>query len=186
MKYISKGLVAPGSTEHILHITRCGFKFELTGVKAALWLNGRRGFDAVEDANPVHCRELRHLGRMGLAELTEPGPAGEYRTLSRCIIVPTARMRIPSNGNERFVLTWLHEAGLHLTMAEMTFLLEHRVEPSSELLGKANVQALTERIYTPETVKDNALEILMERVSCRDEAVRAVLALLKKRLVVLL
>ena len=42
MKYISKGIVVEGSTEHILRLTRCGYDFQLTGEQAVLWLNGRR------------------------------------------------------------------------------------------------------------------------------------------------
>ena len=38
MKYISKGIVVNGSTEQILHVTRCGVDFQLTGEQAALWL----------------------------------------------------------------------------------------------------------------------------------------------------
>ena len=44
MKYISKGIVVNGSTEQILHVTRCGVDFQLTGEQAALWLNGRFAF----------------------------------------------------------------------------------------------------------------------------------------------
>ena len=40
MKYISKGLVVEGSTEHILKIQRGGYEFQLTGDRARLWLNG--------------------------------------------------------------------------------------------------------------------------------------------------
>ena len=39
MKYISKGLVVEGSTEHILKIQRGGYEFQLTGDRARLWLN---------------------------------------------------------------------------------------------------------------------------------------------------
>ena len=44
MKYIAKGLVEQGSTEHILKIQRGGHTFQLTGIQAGLWLNGRFGF----------------------------------------------------------------------------------------------------------------------------------------------
>ena len=84
------------------------------------------------------------------------------------------------------MLTWLRGAELHLTMAELVFLCEHLVEPSPELFDEGNAQALTERIYTPETIQDNALEKLMERAGRRDEAVKAVMSLLRKKLAVLL
>ena len=37
MKYIAKGLVEQGSTEHILKIQRGGHTFQLTGIQAGLW-----------------------------------------------------------------------------------------------------------------------------------------------------
>ena len=36
MKYIAKGLVEQGSTEHILKIQRGGHTFQLTGIQAGL------------------------------------------------------------------------------------------------------------------------------------------------------
>lgn len=51
MKYISKGMVSKASTEDILHVTRCGVDFQLTGLQADLWLNGRFGFSEVKEGN---------------------------------------------------------------------------------------------------------------------------------------
>ena len=186
MKYIFKGYVVEGSTEHIMRVSHFGREFQLTGVKAALWLNGHGRFDAIDETNNIYRRELEHLRRMGLIEPVESDDAGEYRALTRCIIVPTVKERVFLSRDEKFMLTWLRCAGLHLTMAELVFLCEHRVEPSPELLGEGNAQALTERIYTPETIQDNALEKLMECAKCRDEAVKAVMSLLRKKLAVLL
>ena len=185
MKYISKGYVVEGSTEHIMRVSHFGREFQLTGVKAALWLNGHGRFDAIDETNNIY-RELEHLRRMGLVEPVETDAAGEYRALTRCIIVPTVKERVFLSRDEKFMLTWLRGAGLHLTMAELVFLCEHLVEPSPELFDEGNAQALTERIYTPETIQDNALEKLMERAGRRDEAVKAVMSLLRKKLAVLL
>ena len=110
----------------------------------------------------------------------------ENTALTRCIIVPTVKERVFLSRDEKFMLAWLRGAGLHLTMAELVFLSEHRVEPSPELLSEGNAQALTERIYTPETIRDNALEKLMERAGCLGEVVNAVMSLLRKKLAVLL
>ena len=84
MKYIAKGLVEQGSTEHILKIQRGGHTFQLTGIQAGLWLNGRFGFAKAEENNSWHRKELRHLQRLGLAEVTEDSAAGEYRALTQC------------------------------------------------------------------------------------------------------
>ena len=72
MKYISKGIVAEGSTEHILKIQRGGYEFQLTGDRARLWLNGRFGVADADGTNPRYVKELLHLKRVGLTE-----PAGE-------------------------------------------------------------------------------------------------------------
>lgn len=186
MKYISKGYVVEGSTEHIMRVSHFGREFQLTDVKAALWLNGHGRFDTIDETNNIYRRELEHLRLMSLVESVEADATGEYRALTRCIIVPTVKERVFLTRDEKFMLTWLRGAGLHLTMAELVFLSEHGVKPSPELLGEGNAQALTERIYTPETIQDNVLEKLMERAGCRDETVKAVMSLLRKKLAVLL
>ena len=61
MKYISKGIVAEGSTEHILKIQRGGYEFQLTGDRARLWLNGRFGVADADGTNPRYVKELLHL-----------------------------------------------------------------------------------------------------------------------------
>lgn len=71
-------------------------------------------------------------------------------------------------------------------MAELTFLLEKRIAPSENWLGEENRQALTEAIYTQETIFDNVLEAQMEHAQSRDVAVGAVLSLLKKKRIILL
>lgn len=188
MKYIAKGLVEQGSTEHILKIQRGGHTFQLTGIQAGLWLNGRFGFAKVEENNPWHRKELRHLQRMGLAEVTEDSDAGEYRALTQCVLIPAkpGKLRLPLNKQEAQTLQWLREAGLRLTMAELVSLEEHGVKPVPELLGEENSQALTETIYTQENIQDTILEAQMEHAFCRDRVVKAVLGLLKKRRVLVL
>ena len=188
MKYISKGLVVEGSTEHILKIQRGGYEFQLTGNRARLWINGRFGFTQSDDTNPWYRRELEHLRRVGLAEPAEEGPAGEYRALTQCVFVPAkpGKLPFPLTRLESQTLQWLQKAGLRLTMAELVCLQEHGIKPEPQLLGEENRQALTEAIYTQQTIFDNVLEAQMERASCREEMVRAVLGLLKKKRIVLL
>ena len=79
MKYISKGLVVEGSTEHILKIQRGGYEFQLTGDRARLWLNGRFGVADVDGTNPRYVKELLHLKRVGLAEPIGEETEGVYR-----------------------------------------------------------------------------------------------------------
>lgn len=188
MKYISKGLVVEGSTEHILKIQRGGYEFQLTGDRARLWLNGRFGVADADGTNPRYVKELLHLKRVGLTEPVGEEPEGVYRAMTQCVLVPAkaGRLRAPLNPLESQTLLWLREAGLRLTMAELVCLREHGIAPSAELLGEENRQALTETIYTQETIFDNVLEAQMERAACREEMVRAVLGLLKKKRIVLL
>lgn len=188
MKYISKGLVVEGSTEHILKIQRGGYEFQLTGDRARLWLNGRFGVADADGTNPRYVKELLHLKRVGLAEPIGEEPEGVYRALTQCVLVPakTGRLWAPLNPLESQTLQWLREAGLRLTMAELVCLRERDIRPEPGLLGEENRQALTEAIYTQQTIFDNVLEAQMERASCREEMVRAVLGLLKKKRIVLL
>ena len=68
MKYISKGIVVNGSTEQILHVTRCGVDFQLTGEQAALWLNGRFAFAQCKMENPRLRVALEQLRRQELQD----------------------------------------------------------------------------------------------------------------------
>ena len=188
MKYISKGLVAAGSTEDILHITRCGADFQLTGDQARLWLNGQFGFSAVKDGQPVLTKALEQLRRQELVEIADESEAGEYRALTRCIMVPAKNRSFCSvlSSEEKTILKWIREAGLWLTMAELVFLLEHAIAPLPPLLGPDNRQSLTERIYTQENIFDNILETQMEHAVRRDRVVKGVLRLLRKKRILLL
>lgn len=186
MKYISIGAVSSGSTEYILKIAHGGYTFQLDGVLAKLWLNGRSQFSTVED--PVDIKGLTQLLKMGLAVQAEECDAGEYRALTHCTIVP-AECKFPFlflSSIEKRVLTWLRGAGLVLSMAELTYLVEKNVESEDKLLGSSNAQALVERIYNKETICDNILENQMEHARSREAVVFAIKKLLSKNRVVLL
>ncbi len=188
MKYISKGLVVAGSTEDILHITRCGIDFQLTGEQADLWINGRFGFSCLKNDNPIVLKALKQLQRQELVEVEEDIEVGEYRALTRCILVPakTGVVKATLSSTERDLMQWLREAGLRLTMAELVFLVEHDIRLMKDLLGPENRQRLTEVIYTQENIFDNILEIQMEHAKSRDVVVKNILQLLKKKRILLL
>ena len=59
---------------------------------------------------------------------------------------------------EKEILIWLKNAGIHLSVAELIYLIEHKVEPSDDLLYEENRQALVEKIYTTENIANNILE----------------------------
>ena len=186
MKYISMGAVTKPSTEHIVYVSHCGFDYTLTGDLAYMWLNGRFGFDA--SRNQFQNNALNQLERMGLVVITEDVLEGEYRALTKVRLVP-ARSRNPYKGlsrNEKTALKWITETGLILSMAELVYLMERDIEPEEKYLGQENVQRLVERIYTKDTIFDNILENQMERAEKRDQVVKLVLSLLKKKRIVLL
>ena len=62
MKYISIGSVNRPSTEHIVYVSHCGYDYTLTADLAAVWLDGRFGFDQVR--NQLQTKALRQLERM--------------------------------------------------------------------------------------------------------------------------
>lgn len=186
MKYISIGAVSSGSTEYILKIAHGGYNFQLDGVLAKLWLNGRSHFCKAED--PIEVKGLTQLLKMGLAVQAEECDAGEYRALTHCTIVP-AECKFPFlflNRIEKQVLTWLRNAGLVLSMAELTYLVEKNVEIEDKYLGLNNAQTLVERIYSKETICDNILENQMEHAQSREIVVAAIKKLLFKNRIVLL
>ena len=186
MKYISIGTVSEGSSEYILKVAHGGYKFQLDGVLAKLWLNGRTQFCSVAD--PIDIKGLIQLLKMGLAIQAEENAVGEYRALTQCTIVP-AECKFPFlflGTLEKRVLTWLRGAGLVLSMAELTYLVEKDVESEDKLLGSSNTQALVERIYNKETIYDNILDSKMEHAACRDEITKAVMSLVRKKRVLLL
>lgn len=80
----------------------------------------------------------------------------------------------------------LREAGLVLSMAELTYLMDRKITPCQDLLGSCNAQALVERIYTRDTIYDNILENQMEKAATTDQTVGLVLRLLKKKRIILL
>lgn len=187
MKYIAKGMVVKASSEDMLHVTRCGCDFQLTGIQADLWLNGRFGFSEIKEKDFLAAKELRQLKRQELVELADAVEAGEYRALTRCVIVPAqSKSGAILTSREKELLKWIVKAGLRLSMAELTFLLEKRIAPSDNWMGEENRQALTEAIYTKETIFHNVLETQMEHACSRDAAVNTVLSLLKKKRIILL
>lgn len=185
MQFISKGMVLNPSTEHILHVSRCGNEFTLTGVSAAVWLNGRLEISKPRDIQQE--TKLRQLIRMGLAEQTEePGLSGVYKMLCHCVICPAKLkpLRRPLNRQEQKLWKWLSRSGLRLTMSELVYLKEQNVEPVEKLLGDS--QALTKIIYNEETIAGGILDMKMEKSPVRDRTVLTLLGLLKKKRILLI
>ena len=138
--------------------------------------------------SPAEEEEIRKLLRTCLVEYTsEEDPSARYSLLSRCMIVPAK----PSKRNalrrdEKILLDWMLGAGFRLSLAELVYLFDNRIRPTKDLLGKENMQALVDRIYSDQKIENHALEAKMADAAQRDAVVDAVLGLLKKKRVVLL
>jgi len=186
MLYLSKGMVIKQSTEQMLCVTYCGIDYMLTGIGARLWLDGRFGVKETQDAGQdMHLRKLQQLGLVELSE--ETGMLASYHLLTRCIICPAKlkSVRKPLSSTENKTWRWIKGAGLRLTIGELTKLFAEGLEPSPDLLGKVNAQALTMRLYASDPIFDTTLEIQMEHSPKRDDIVNAVLGLLRKKRIIL-
>lgn len=186
MEYISVGVVLQPSTEQIVNVSRSGQEFQLIGMEAKVWLDGRFGF--ANAADPMREHTLRHLESMGLILPVTDTEHGRYWVLTRCVICPADKRFLLAGltPQEKKLLLWIMKAGLRLSMAELVFLEDRSVEPDSSLLGDENRQALVEKIYTSETIYDNILENEMSHAAACDRTVELVLRLLAKKRVVLL
>lgn len=187
MVYLSKGVVQEKSTEQLLYISRCGQSFQLTGVEATLWLNGRLEFATTKGT--VQEQALQRLNRMGLTECEQENTTiSHYRILTRCVCCPTVFSKGENNlsNDEKIIIYWLRNAGIRLSVAELIYLNENHIEPTAQLLYKENRQALIELIYTRNTIADNILENMMETASSRDEVICILQKLLKNKQILFL
>ncbi len=186
MIYLSKGIVKQGSTEQLLFVLRGGQEYELTGMEAAVWLNGR--FAIAQTQEPKALYALERLRKIGLAEVEANNDAiSRYQIATRCVFcLADRRPSLPYSTIDAFFLMWMRNAGLRLTVAELIYLYVNNIQVSPELCSEHNRQALVERIYTADTIADNILENKMAHEPVRDEAVKSLMRLLKKKRIVVL
>ena len=126
-------------------------------------------------------RNIRFMAGSGIVTVTEEsGKLAKYRLLTDCVLCPehgaSAWVR---PGRDRRIWTWLHRAGLRLTVSELIRLEEQGAKPDPPLLGEDGRQCLTELIYSRETIFDGILETAMERSPARDTCVGTLLRLLR-------
>lgn len=182
MIYLSKGAACKKSSGRELHILHGRQEFILTGQQAKIWYNGR--FSLGYSKTECEERLIRQLTELGLAEY-EPDetPLNIYRVLTRCVFCTSGfdGVHFPLLGTERELMRWIKKAGLRLSTAELIFLAENHIKPTSDMLYERNRQALTECIYTSGTIADSILECHMEQASCRDRIVNLLLGLVKKK-----
>jgi hypothetical protein len=187
MIYLSKGILPWNSSEAGVSVSHCGLLHKLTGVQAELWLAGQR--QPGQTRNAEQDAALKGLAELGIAVADDGSEEPSlFRLLTNCAICPALvkRRLIPLRRVERSLWRWIRDAGLRLTMAELTLLTERDIKPIPALLGEENRQKLTEAIYTRETIFDGILETLMGKSPARDEVVQAVLNLLRRQKIFLL
>jgi len=178
MLYISKGTLRRKKGRDHLIVTWRGDEYSLYGNDARLWLSARC------DTSLAEAAQLKNLANLGLVETGDTdGPLNIYRLLTNCAACPAPWRcpRWPLRRRERVLWQWIDRAGLHLTLTELVFLLEHDIHPVPELLGEANKHALME-IICPD---DRLLEARMEDAFDRDTVVEALLGLLRKKYITL-
>jgi hypothetical protein len=181
MMYLSKGILPWKPSAAGAAVSHCGVLHRLTGDRAALWLAGQHQPGHTQNAEQD--AELARLAELGIAECDEgTDETAVFRLLTGCSVCPVRVKSRPAilNRPERRLWRWIRFAGLRLTVAELTLLTERGVKPVPALLGEANRQALTEVIYTAETIFDGILETLAAKSPARAGTVAAVLGLLRK------
>jgi len=186
MTYLSKGKLYRKTKQAVI-VSYCGELHKLAGPQAALWLMGQYAPGYTHNAKDE--AELELLAGLGIAECRgSEEPVTLFRLLTNCVICPVKKFVFTARWNpgERRLWRWLTKAGLRLTMAELTLLAERGVDAVPALLGEQNRQALTETIYTTDTISDGILETMMEKSPARDETVQTVLSLLRKKKIILI
>ena len=154
-------------------------------VAAGLW---KRGSKAPALAPEAEEALVRKMAEAGLAVTTEEtGKLAAFRLLTGCVLSPSAsKWAFPLLGRERRVWVWLTRAGLRLTSSELVRLEEQNLLPVPDLLGEANRQELTEKIYSNTTIFDGVLDVEMEHSPARDATVAYILKLIQAQRLLLI
>lgn len=187
MLYLSKGVLCKNSTKDKIRVTRGNTVVTLTGIEAEVWLDGR--FNMMHTTDKEKYRAVCHLSTLGLLEYENTDDeAAKYSILTRCICCPAkvSQIKKPLSKREYNVMTWLNNAGIRLSTAELMYLIENKIQPTKKLFYKENAQALIETIYTKDIIFDNILENLMGQAKCRNEVICSLLKLLSKKRIVML
>ena len=187
MVYISKGIMKKSLGVSNMQVVHNGQTYSLTEKEAELWNRGRLGF--AHTKNHIEEQMVTHLEELGVAELErEEQKVSKYCILTRCICCETVKKHVPLSlgKEEKRLFTWICKSGLRLSMAELTYLMEYDVRPLEVYLGENNRHNLVKRIYLQSGIFDNLLETQMEHARKRDDTVRLIEQLLKKKHIMLM
>ncbi len=186
VRYISVGAITNEQAYAKFSVSTGNRTYCLTEAQAILWRRGQFGFHSARYASVIPI--LNQLKRMKLIVQTDGSEKEEYRALSQCTIIPNENhcSRKFLSKQDKTTLTWIQDAGLILSIAELVFLAENGLTPSDQYLGKENTQALVKAIYTKNPVCDNILESQMENATVCNQTIHSVLNLLRKERIILL
>lgn len=185
--YLSKGIVLRPSPIDSVLVHRCGTEYRLTPEQSRIWLSGRFSVGSAEEA--ADRQALGELANLGLAEFNaDDDPSSVYRILSNCVLCKAELKMIhaPLSPAEKKLWVWIDQAGFMLTVCELVYLMEHRIKPEPNLLGKQNWHTLVSTIYTTETIFDGILLSEMEHAPACTETVESILGLLRKKRLILI
>ncbi len=185
--YLSKGVAGGSQAKDTVQVIRGGESFFLSGKEAEVWQAGR--FQIASAASAGEKRAVQYLVKRGLAESEKrDGHEGKYWILTRCVCCAAEGTEdcFSLTTEEKEILFWLKCAGIRLTVAELVFLSAHQVKPEPKLLGEENSQALVDVIYTPETIGGQILEEQMASADSKERIVDSLLALLQKKMILIL
>ena len=187
MVYISKGILKNSLGVSNMQVVHNGQTYWLTEKEAELWNRGRLRFAYTK--NDAEEQTVTHLEELGVVvSEREEQESAKYRILTRCICCKTVKKYVPLSlsKEEKRIFTWICKSGLRLSMAELTCLMEYDVSPLDVYLGGDNRHNLVKRIYLESGIFDNLLEAQMEHARKRDDTVRLIEQLLKKKYIMLM
>lgn len=187
MIYLSKGAACKDPVTKRPSVCYAGKVFPLSQAEKRIWDNGRFSFIEVNEQDDIDT--IARLNELGIVETEQENTAeSRYRLLTRCFFCPVKKdaNQHRMSADENKLYTWLRYAGLRLTVAELIYLADRRIEPTEDLLHEKNRQALVERIYTIDTIADRILEGQMESARCRDKVTENLMGLLRKKYAIVL
>ena len=180
MLYISKGILTK-EQDGRCNVFRHGTEITLTGTESALWKAGQNRPCETNDILTIE--DMEYTGLVSIAK--NDTSDGIYDLLFDCMFIPYWRpvSEQPLTSSESLLYTWLRDAAIRLTVAEMVYLCENEILPSKDLLGEDGRQELVSRIYLNNDINECTLETKMKSAESRNWVVSDLLSLARKNYV---
>lgn len=177
MLYISKGFLT-NEIDGQCWVMHSGTEHRLTHTESELWLAGRATND--ETDNLLTLDDMEYMGLIRIAE--DDNDDGLFKLLCDCMFIPVwnPKTNEAMTSAESILYTWLREAGINLTTAELICLCEEGIAPVAELLGDDGRQALISQIYLDGDINEITLETKMASSDSRTWVLSGLLSLVEK------